>query len=126
MGDTQVCETPIGRAVLHRSRVYTAALEKELGVELARETRRLEQEEALMRKTADEAAAETERQRRIRRGRAVQAARRAALEIARGAQDAERQAENGEQAEQAWLRRLAAQEKLHVARACTTVSSSMP
>jgi len=66
-----------------------------------------------MRKTADEAAAETERQRRIRRGRAVQAARRAALEIARGAQDAERQAENGEQAEQAWLRRLAAQEKLH-------------
>ena len=113
MGDTQVCETPIGRAVLHRSRVYTAALEKELGVELARETRRLEQEEALMRKTADEAAAETERQRRIRRGRAVQAARRAALEIARGAQDAERQAENGEQAEQARLRRLAAQEKLH-------------
>jgi len=66
-----------------------------------------------MRKTADEAAAETERQRRIRRGRAVQAARRAALEIARGAQDAERQAENGEQAEQARLRRLAAQEKLH-------------
>ena len=64
-----------------------------------------------MRKTADEAAAETERQRRIRRGRAVQAARRAALEIARGAQDAERQAENG--AEQARLRRLAAQEKLH-------------
>ena len=113
MGDTQVCETPVGRAVLHRSRVYTAALEKELGVELARETRRLEQEEALMRRTADEAAAEAERQERIRRGRAVQAARRAALEIARGAQDAERQAENGEQAEQALLRRLAAQEKLH-------------
>ena len=66
-----------------------------------------------MRKTADEAAAETERQRRIRRGRAVQAARRAALEIARGAQDAERQAENGEQADGARLRRLAAQEKLH-------------
>jgi hypothetical protein len=113
MGDTQVCETAIGRAVLHRSRVYTAALEKELGVELERETRRLEQADALMRKTEDGAAAETERQKRIRRGQAAQAARHAALGIARGAREAERQAEHDGQTEQVRLRLLIAQEKQH-------------
>ena len=113
MGDTQVCETPIGRAVLHRSRVYTAALERELGVELERETRRLEHVEALMRKTEDGAAAETERQKRIRRGQAAQAARHAALGIAREARESERQEEHGAQTELVLLRLFTAQEKLH-------------
>ena len=113
MGDTQVCETPIGRAVLHRSKVYTAALEKELGVEQERETRRLEGADALMRKAEDGAAVETERQRRIRRGQAAQAARFAALGITRDVREAERQAEHDEQTEQALVRLLTAQEKLH-------------
>ena len=113
MGDTQVCETPIGRAVLHRSKVYTAALEKELGVEQERETRRLEGADALMRKAEDGAAVETERQRRIRRGQAAQAARFAALGITRDVREAERQAEHDEQTEQALVRLLTAQEKQH-------------
>ena len=98
---------------MHRSRVYTAALEKELVVELERERRRLESGVAVTRKTDEVAAAETERQKRIRRGQAAQAARQAAVGIARAVREAARQADHDERTGQVLARLQAAQEDLH-------------
>ena len=101
-------QTTAGRAVLHRARVYTAALEKELGAELVREQRRQELEEAAARKSDAAATAEAARQQLIQRGKAVTAARLQAVELAREAQEAARQAELSERAERR-LARLAEQ-----------------